>query len=68
MVDLVNNSEINELIIETVESSCEDEKIRNLIRSSLKYELDIWNRHILPSDIKDEYNRIVEKVLKGEKK
>jgi len=61
---MANHSEINKLIIQTVEKTCDDEAVQDLIKESLQYELDIWNRHILPSTIKDEYEQIVEKVLK----
>ncbi len=63
---MANHSEINKLIIETVENACEDETVQDLIKEALQYELDIWNRHILPSTIKDEYERMVDRVLKRE--
>ena len=59
-----DSSEINELIIQTVESACKNKLVRELIKEALQYELDIWNRHILPSTIKDEYERMVENVIK----
>ncbi|MFH1289842.1 MAG: hypothetical protein ABIH92_00360 [Nanoarchaeota archaeon] len=59
-----NNTEINELIIQTVENTCDDLSVQELIKEALQYELDIWNRHILPSAIKDEYERMVEKTIK----
>lgn len=59
-----NNSEINKLIIQTVENCCDDESVRELIKESLQYELDIWNRHILPSTINDEYERMVDRIIK----
>lgn len=61
---MAHNSEINKLILQTVENYCEDETIQDLIKEALQYELDIWNRHILPSTIKDEFERMVERVLK----
>lgn len=63
-----NNSEINSLIIETVESACTDESVKKLIKEALQYELDIWNRPILPSTIKEEYERIVDKIAREGKK
>lgn len=63
-----NNSEINELIIQTVEGSCKDKAVLELIKEALQYELDIWNRHISTSTIKDEYERMVEKTLKRSEK
>jgi hypothetical protein len=65
---MANNSEINQLIIKTVENNCDDPTITDLIRESLQYELDIWNRHVLPSTIKDEYERMVDRVLKESEK
>jgi hypothetical protein len=64
---MTNNSEINKVIIETVENSCDDQEVQELIKDVLKYELDIWNRHVLPSTIQDEYERIVDQVLKRSK-
>ena len=65
---MANNSEINQLIIKTVENHCDNSIISELIRKALQYELDIWNRHVLPSTIKDEYERMVDRVLKGSEK
>jgi len=62
-----DSSEINKLIIETVETCCDKKTVRSLIEEALQYELDIWNRHILPSTIKDEYDRMVERVIKEDK-
>ncbi|RJQ15768.1 hypothetical protein C4573_06470 [Candidatus Woesearchaeota archaeon] len=61
---MAKNSEISALIIETVESSCDDKSVKELIKESLQYELDIWNRHVLPSTIKEEYDQIVDKIIK----
>jgi hypothetical protein len=61
---MTNNSEINKLIIQTVESSCKDKGVRELIKESLQYELDIWNRPVMGSTIKEEYEHIVEKIMK----
>ena len=57
-------SEINKLIIETIENCCDDENIVKLIKSALRYELDIWNRHVFPSSIIDQYEIMVNKVLR----
>ena len=62
-----DNSEINKLIIQTIESSCENPLAKNLIKNALQYELDIWNRGVMPSTIMDEYERLVEKAMKKEK-
>ena len=63
-----NSSEINELITKTVEDNCKNKAVQDLIKEALQYELDIWNRHIMPSTIKDEYERMVENVLKRHQK
>jgi len=63
-----SNSEINQLIIETVEQASTDDSVKRLIKEALQYELDIWNRPVLPSAIKDEYDRIVEKITREDKK
>ena len=64
---MANNSEINQLIIQTVENSCDDKEVQELIKEALQYELDIWNRHVMPSTIQDEYERIVDQVIKRSK-
>ena len=61
---ITNNSEINKLIIQTVENSCEDQEVQELIKEALQYELDIWNRPVMGSAIKEEYEHIVEKIMK----
>jgi hypothetical protein len=61
---MANNSEINKLIIQTVENNCPDKNVQELIKKALQYELDIWNRPVMKSTIKDEYEHIVEKVMK----
>ncbi|ACL16706.1 hypothetical protein [Methanosphaerula palustris] len=58
-------SEFNKLILETIDEHCDDRKVKRLIRESLRYELDIWNRHIRSSEIEDEYEQMVNDVLKG---
>lgn len=63
-----NNSEINKLVIQAVEDNCKDPSVLELIKEALQYELDIWNRHIHSSTIKDEYERMVERVLKRQQK
>lgn len=58
-------AKVNELIIQTIEQTSSDENVTKLIKQSLQYELDIWNRHIFPSTIKDEYEHMVEKTIRG---
>lgn len=64
---MIDGSEFNKLILETIDEHCDDLNVKNLIQKSLRYELDIWNRHIRPSEIEDEYEQMVEDVLKGRK-
>lgn len=57
-------SEINKLIIETIENCCDNENIIKLIKATLRYELDIWNRHVFSSSIVDQYEIMVNKILR----
>jgi len=61
---MIEGSEFNKLILETIDEHCEDPDIKTLIQKSLRYELDIWNRHIRSSEIEDEYTQMVEDVLR----
>lgn len=61
---MIEGSEFNKLILETIDEHCDDRDVKNLIQKSLKYELDIWNRHIRASEIGDEYEQMVDDVLK----
>ena len=64
---MIEGSEFNKLILETIHENCDDPDIKNLIQKSLQYELDIWNRHVRSSEIEDEYAQMVDDVLKGRK-
>ena len=64
---MIEGSEFNQLILETITDYCEDPVAKNLIQKSLRYELDIWNRHIRNSDIDDAYEQMIDDVLKGRK-
>ena len=56
---------ISDLIMSTVYSLCREKPaVRKLVKRSLNYELDIWNRHIRESDIASEYDLMVVKVIK----
>ena len=61
---MIEGSEFNKLILDTIDEYCTDSNVRELIQQSLQYELDIWNRHIQPSIILDEYERIIENIIK----
>jgi hypothetical protein len=57
--------DINKLILETINSLCKDNPaVLKLIRSSINYELDIWNRIIQPSEIDGNYDIRVNKIIK----
>jgi hypothetical protein len=62
---MIEGSEFNKLILETIDEHCDNPDVKTLIQTSLKYELDIWNRHIRSSEIEDEYEQMVDNVLKG---
>lgn len=62
---MANELDINKLIIEILDEHCNDENVKKLIDQSLRYELDIWNRHIRKNDIEDHYESIVDKIVKG---
>ena len=64
MITVVNELDINKLIIETLDEYCNNENVKKLIDQSLRYELDIWNRHIQKNDIEDHYELIVDKIVK----
>jgi len=58
------NFEFNKLIIETIYENCKNPFVKKFIKKSLRYELDIWNRHIRQSEIDDQYNIIAEEIIK----
>jgi hypothetical protein len=62
---MIEGSEFNKLILETIDEHCNDPDVKTLIKTSLLYELDIWNRHIRSSEIEDSYEQMVDDVLKG---
>jgi len=62
---MIEGSEFNKLILDTIDEYCTDSDVRELIQQSLQYELDIWNRHIRSSEILDEYERIIENIIRG---
>ena len=64
---MIEGSEFNQLILDTIDDYSEDPDVKNLIQKSLRYELDIWNRHIRVSEIEDEYEQMIDDVLKGRK-
>ena len=61
---MMEELDINTLIIETLDEYCEDNNIKKLIAQSLKYELNIWNRHVRKSEIENHYEFMVDKIVK----
>lgn len=61
---MVEYTEINQLIMETIDEYSTDILVKKFIRNALRYELDIWNRHIRKSEIEDQYHAMVEKSIK----
>ena len=61
---MMEELDINSLIIETLDEYCEDNNIKKLIAQSLKYELNIWNRHVRKSEIENHYEFMVDKIVK----
>lgn len=62
-----SKSELNELILETIDAHCKNDAVQELIHQALQYELDIWNRHIGSAEVLDEYQRMIEKIIKENK-
>lgn len=56
--------DINQLITETIDENCDDLHVKKLIKQSLRYELDIWNRHLRNIEIENQYNLILEKIVR----
>jgi len=65
VITVVNKLDINKLIIEILDEHCNNENVKKLIEQSLRYELDIWNRHIRKNEIENHYELIVDKIVKG---
>jgi hypothetical protein len=59
-----NEEMINVLIMHTINEHCKDSSVIKLIAEMLQYELDIWNRKIAPTEIADEYNKMISKAAK----
>jgi hypothetical protein len=56
--------ELNTIIEETITKNCEDEDTLDFIVDCLQYELDIWNRQILHTEIMEKYELLLEKKLR----
>lgn len=61
---MTNGNNINYLIIDTINDMCTDNEVKKLIKSALRYELDIYNRSPRKSDIEGHYQLLVEKIIK----
>lgn len=64
MIIMAEELDINQLIVETIDESCTDPNVKKLIKQSLRYELDIWNRYLRKSEIESEYQFILDKIAK----
>lgn len=57
--------DINELIMSTIAELCKDRpELQELVSQALEYEMDIWNRRIVSSEIEGQYDLIVSKIVK----
>lgn len=65
---MTDTSELNQVIIDTIAENCNNNDVLYLIYDSLMYELDIWNRRLLQSEIDGQYQLILEKIIRGESK
>jgi len=61
---MADELDINQLILETIDERCKDPFVKKLIKKSLQYEMDIWNRHPRKNDIEGQYQLIVEKIVR----
>lgn len=57
--------EINQLIMEAIYDYSPNESVTRLVLDSLQYELDIWNRYLPKSEIENQYEMIVNRIVKG---
>jgi len=55
--------EINKLIMETISEHAPSESVVQLILESLQYELDIWNRYLPQSEISNQYEIIIDRIV-----
>ena len=65
---MVDSIELNEIIIHTIDQLAPDNILRVFLKKAIKYELDIWKRHVIKSDINTQYNIMLEKTLKEQNK
>jgi formylmethanofuran:tetrahydromethanopterin formyltransferase len=56
--------ELNTIIQETINKNCDDEETLDFIVDCLQYELDIWNRQILHTEIMGKYEFMLERKLR----
>ncbi|MDG6219514.1 MAG: hypothetical protein QCI00_08750 [Candidatus Thermoplasmatota archaeon] len=57
--------ELNTIIQDTIFKNCENEETLDFIVECLQYELDIWNRQILHTEVMQKYELILEKMIRG---
>ena len=56
--------ELNTIIQETINKTCDDEETLDFIVDCLQYELDNWNRQILHTEIMGKYEFMLERKLR----
>lgn len=61
---MASDLNINNLITETIEERCKDPFVNKLIKKSLQYEIDMWNRHPRKNEIEAQYQLMVEKIVR----
>ncbi|KKF99589.1 hypothetical protein [Methanosarcina mazei] len=61
---MADELDINQLILETIDERCRDPFVKKLIKKSLQYEIDIWNRNPRKNDIESQYQMIIEKIVR----
>lgn len=64
LVPMSEGLEFNTIIQEVIIGNCESEDILEFIFMCLQYELDIWNRHILDTEVMARYELILEKICR----
>lgn len=61
---MTDTSDLNQVIIDTIAENCGNKDVLNLIYDCLMYELDIWNRRLVQSEIDGQYQLILEKIIR----
>jgi hypothetical protein len=61
---MTNDSEMNQIIMEVIDQRCTDERVKKLIHEAVRFELNIWNRHIASHTILETYELMVDKIAR----